>query len=183
MFQDIVKVIRDRFAARHITGVEVVGGVDSRNASDNFGAGGSWRVAFVPPEDDGDFAPPIHVGEGEEDENDETARQLHTMKWPFDVCCAARDEDRPEDDLANRARCFALWQVVAQELHPRLADQVFDLLAGRAARPADERPPDGAVDQPVEAMDEPLPRSLAIGSVLRAQEVLQKALLVSRIGI
>jgi len=120
MFERIVGIVRDRFRERQLE-YEIVGGIDSRNTVPD-GPGGSNRVAFVPLKD-GEFTPPIFIGEGDPDADGNVARQLFTMPIGFDVCCAAFDAETPDDDIANRAACVRLFQAVAQEVHRAYAGQ------------------------------------------------------------
>ena len=120
MFERIVDIVRDRFAERNLS-YEVVGGIDSRNASDNFGPGGSNRVAFVVvPE--GEFTPAMFIGDAPDDSGD-VARQLFTMPIGFDICCATFDPDALDNDIKNTAACVRLWEKVAQEIHRAYAGQ------------------------------------------------------------
>lgn len=112
----LLDTLRARFAARGLTGIEIVEGREALNEQGNYGAGQTNRIAFYEPEEPGDVAPPFRIGD-----DDEHRRRLLLVTAPLAVAFAGYDADRPSRYLAHRDRCLELWELTAQELQLELA--------------------------------------------------------------
>ncbi len=123
MFLQLVDDVRAAFAARGFDQVEIADGIDASNAQTNYGSGGANRVVFRPAPDPIGFSPPKYIGEGDEDAEGASRRQLWTMAYAFEVAIAGYEPAFPERQLAHQQACVNIFEIVVQEVHRAYAGQ------------------------------------------------------------